>query len=498
MPRGYKGFNQRDFNKISKKSPLLAGICAGIIFIFQGIVLCYFGADDFGVAFIILGALAIIIGALVQANNRPDEKTDNINVLDTDTPLVNLERIKEKTDIPQDFDFDFLTENIIIDNTFKENIIRFAQLSISSLIDNYGDERLYYESGKFNKSTRIFELKIRDEKYYKTVERYVQRNYERYPIYSETKKKIKYIEKKIKLTNATLESLNDHNDDIISSSASHIIIDVNDVEFVPYWFMLIWLGKFYTSKIDISNNKIKSLNSQYLVDSTAIQNSLLKCQNELNDAEAFKNNLVLKISKISRKLQRKTVFFKKHKLKEQSKLNDMFSKCEQNITALSSAIDKLTENAQKCIEYKDNSIKEINDYKDASYKIYYKLLKKLPHLETTLDTTSDFKPLKNISSLEYTKIVGCYIIRNTENGKCYVGQSKDVMRRIKQHFKGTVPNNPIFAEDYYTSKNPNKEDLFEIKVIELQTKDELDQTEKELIEEYDAYRTGYNGTQGNT
>lgn len=498
MPRGYKGFNQRDFNKISKKSPLLAGICAGIIFIFQGIVLCYFGADDFGVAFIILGALAIIIGALVQANNRPNKEIKTADTSITETPLVNMERIREKPDVPQDFDFDFLKENIVIDDIFKERLIKFARLSTTTLGDDRGSEKLYYESSKFNKSTRIFELKVRDEKSYQTVERYVQRNYERYPVYSAPKKKIKYIEKKIKLTNATLEGLNDNSDRIISNFSSHIIMAINDVDLVPYWFMLIWLGKFYSYKIDTCNDKIKSLNSQYLVDSTAIQNSLLKCQNELKDAETFKISLARKISKISRKLQRKIILFKKCKLKKQGKLNDMFSKCEQNITALSSAIDKLTENAQKCVEYKDNSIKEINDYKDASYKIYHELLKKLPHLETTLDTTSDFKPLKNISSLEYTKIVGCYIIRNTENGKCYVGQSKDVIRRIKQHFKGTVPNNPVFAEDYYTSKNPNKEDLFEIKVIELQTKDELDQTEKELIEEYDAYRTGYNGTQGNT
>jgi hypothetical protein len=71
------------------------------------------------------------------------------------------------------------------------------------------------------------------------------------------------------------------------------------------------------------------------------------------------------------------------------------------------------------------------------------------------------------------------------------------LRRLKQHFKGTVPNNVIFAEDYYTSLSYNKENLFEVKIISCQTKDELDQMEKQLITKYNAFEFGYNGTSGN-
>lgn len=100
--------------------------------------------------------------------------------------------------------------------------------------------------------------------------------------------------------------------------------------------------------------------------------------------------------------------------------------------------------------------------------------------------------------IEYQKVIGCYIIHNRENGKYYVGQSKDVHKRLKQHFTGTVPKNVIFAEDYYLSNFSNKEDLFEVKILPCTTKDELDKTEKELIELYDAKNNGYNGTSGNT
>lgn len=42
-----------------------------------------------------------------------------------------------------------------------------------------------------------------------------------------------------------------------------------------------------------------------------------------------------------------------------------------------------------------------------------------------------FTPLKALSGVEYEKIIGYYVIHNIENGRCYVGQSKDVLKRIK-------------------------------------------------------------------
>ena len=109
-----------------------------------------------------------------------------------------------------------------------------------------------------------------------------------------------------------------------------------------------------------------------------------------------------------------------------------------------------------------------------------------------------FIPLKKFVGTNYEKIVGCYVIRNTENNKYYVGQSKDVYKRItRDHFNGTKVKNIIFAEDYFKSNYENKDDIFEVKIIQLQTKDELDAKEKELIEEYDSFNSGYNGTSGN-
>lgn len=107
-----------------------------------------------------------------------------------------------------------------------------------------------------------------------------------------------------------------------------------------------------------------------------------------------------------------------------------------------------------------------------------------------------FTPLKILSGMSYTKISGCFVIRNRENNKCYVGQSTDVIKRLKQLFKGTVPTNMVFAEDYYSSQD--KENLFEFMISPQNSKDKLDSVQRELIEEYNAFNSGYNGTSGKT
>lgn len=56
----------------------------------------------------------------------------------------------------------------------------------------------------------------------------------------------------------------------------------------------------------------------------------------------------------------------------------------------------------------------------------------------------------------------------------------------------------IFAEDYFQTAEKERGDLFEFMIIPCETKDELDKKEKDLIEEYEAFTKGYNGTSGNS
>ena len=142
--------------------------------------------------------------------------------------------------------------------------------------------------------------------------------------------------------------------------------------------------------------------------------------------------------------------------------------------------------------------KNIAAQKLVEFLRYEKKLSQIEPLVDKIKIDSSFVKLKLLGGFAYEKIIGCYIIHNVEKDKYYVGQSKDVIKRIKQHFKGTVPNNQIFAEDYYTSCMDQKEDIFEFKIIPCNTKDELDLMERNLISQYDSWNSGYNGTSGNT
>ena len=69
----------------------------------------------------------------------------------------------------------------------------------------------------FNEQNRIAKLSFQKTINYRTVDRYIQKNYERYPIYSGWKTKRSFIKKRIKLTNSELEKLNCNADSLIAS-----------------------------------------------------------------------------------------------------------------------------------------------------------------------------------------------------------------------------------------------------------------------------------------
>lgn len=90
---------------------------------------------------------------------------------------------------------------------------------------------------------------------------------------------------------------------------------------------------------------------------------------------------------------------------------------------------------------------------------------------------------------------GVYIVYNTEQKKAYVGQSKNVMKRLRNHFLGTGGNtgSEAFYKDYKSRV------LFEIYTIKLNESyfDSLDELERNLITYYNSYSEGYNNNSGN-
>ena len=370
----------------------------------------------------------------------------------------------------------------------------------------------------FNITSRIARIEILQSQEYRTIQKYITQNYERYPIYSEWKIKEKTIKKTLKLTNSELEVLNSYDDDLIKMFAEEIIISLDNEELFPSWFIKIFLKRELDADLQTLKEELDSYVGNQNNKITTQQSYIENYNNEI-----FATNKILQKKK-KKKARIESILTKisnaKHNMlksimtlgiydylisnKRKRKMELKLSVCYKHITELNKNIteneNKITKCNKSINEYKTNISKKESEYKDKKetrLNEYNTKVSEVKPLSNIVAQDESFTMLKLFSGLEYEKIIGVYVIHNKEKDKYYVGQSKDVMKRIKQHFNGTVPKNTIFAEDYYTSQMENRDNIFEIKIIRCTTKDELDSLEKKLIYEYDSWNNGYNGTSGN-
>lgn len=381
------------------------------------------------------------------------------------------------------------------------------------------DPEYFLEKVDFDSATRVTKIEILQSQKYRTIVKYVTQNYKKYPIFSEWKTRTKIIKKTIKLTNVELERLNYHGDYLITRFATQIISLLNDEELFPSWFINDFLREEYEDKLsELKTNhetfiEEKKSNIKKNEEQIGIFNQeLIKLNLSLTKRNKYHKKLVTKIKKIENSTPSffKSLFtlFIYSYLISQKRKNKLYVKKEATDNLIASLLKsiKLKEASIKEFENKISILKEEIALQLTKYEVdkkqelilYQEKLSEIIPLPSNYENDNTFIPLKKLIGFDYEKIIGCYVIHNTENNKYYVGQSKDIYKRIKQHFSGTTPKNVIFAEDYYLSNLQDKENLFEIKIIPCKTKDELDDTEKELIEAYDSCNSGYNGTKGNT
>lgn len=375
------------------------------------------------------------------------------------------------------------------------------------------------KSVDFNEGTRITKIEILQSQQYRTIDRYVTQNYVRHPIYSGWKTKTKIIKKTIKLTNQELENLDENPDPLIQTLAKEIIEKIGNEELYPSWFIRFFIVKLYGELLEsLENEKIEFISSKNRqINETkrkisSIQEEIKKESLALKKLSAKKEKLDRKVKKgsLAKKSIIKNIFTlyiyayytstkrKKKLLKRETVLSESIQSIHNRLSKMESTIESHKKEIDDLRQKQLEKEQEIEKRRDREYAKYLKQMKEVQPLQCELQEDKAFTLLKKVCGFEYQKIIGCYVIHNRENDKYYVGQSKDIIKRLKQHFKGTIPNNVIFAEDYYSTPVEKREDLFEVKIIPCQTKDELDRTEKKLIEDYNSYLTGYNGTNGNS
>ncbi|MFJ7765761.1 GIY-YIG nuclease family protein [Bacillus toyonensis] len=114
-------------------------------------------------------------------------------------------------------------------------------------------------------------------------------------------------------------------------------------------------------------------------------------------------------------------------------------------------------------------------------------------------TTKEFLEMRNKSfggkgralySNNYN-FAGVYILHNKSKDLYYVGQGKQVLNRVNNHFTGKG-NGDVYADYKYG-------DYWTIKMIALEKSgfNTLNELERYAIETYNSYNGGYNKTRGN-
>ena len=88
-----------------------------------------------------------------------------------------------------------------------------------------------------------------------------------------------------------------------------------------------------------------------------------------------------------------------------------------------------------------------------------------------------------------------YKIINKVNGKMYIGQTINVSKRIKDHFK-ELENGTHHSVKLQRAYNKYGKDNFyyEYKIVEVKSHEELLKIEIDEIDRYDSYNNGYNMT----
>ena len=348
---------------------------------------------------------------------------------------------------------------------------------------------------EFNEISRAARITFSETKKYKTIDRYVTRNYVKYPLYSDWKIKEKLLKKTIKLNNEGIEGLLFHDDSLLKSFAFEIVDLLDNKDLIPSWYNA--RPQYEKSQKEIQKIAEKALSIKAELESY-IEDLEVEMKPYLLRKERFEDEIERdneKLQKLLLKLRFNERKAEAVKYKFERRRETILSKAKVYIEKVEFYKKEITKTENKIVKIFNDSEKEIKSIEND----FQKCLKKNKKLKTNFDVVDDnFIPLKNIAGISYKKIVGVYVIHNKEFDKYYVGQSKDVLRRLGQHFKGTKVNNVIFAEDYFKSKYVDKSKIFEVKIIPLNTKDELDAKEKELIELYDSFYNGYNGTNGNS
>lgn len=95
-------------------------------------------------------------------------------------------------------------------------------------------------------------------------------------------------------------------------------------------------------------------------------------------------------------------------------------------------------------------------------------------------------------------VVGIYKITNQLTQQCYIGQAKDIKKRVYEHMRAGCGVDAPVNNQLYSAMQKDGLENFSIEILEKCSAEELDQKEKYYINLYKSQVYGYNILSGNT
>lgn len=108
------------------------------------------------------------------------------------------------------------------------------------------------------------------------------------------------------------------------------------------------------------------------------------------------------------------------------------------------------------------------------------------------------KPLQKLcKELGAEKVTGIYKI-TAQDGRCYIGQSLDIAARWKEHMKCAlgIGSSSYQSNKFYRAMHKEGPENFTFEVLEICSRDKLDERERYWIEFYNAITFGFNSKVG--
>lgn len=244
---------------------------------------------------------------------------------------------------------------------------------------------------------------------YKTIVRYVQRNYVKYPVYSDWKSRSKLIEKSISFTREDIERLKSNEDNLIAGFAFLILYTLKRTDLYPAWFYRTVYNLMHEKKAETAKEAILFFQASIKKEEERFSKDTKETRANIDHAREAKTALVARKDKIERKLQKSanaTSFRYRCLEKKKQTIDGKTNAIDEQLNACLASLSKQTEEHGKQIAIYNSKIDDVRLLEERLNESYMRAMQEIgqgavPEVlydDTYVDPNEDLHQLNNMST----------------------------------------------------------------------------------------------------